>query len=167
MPVIGTQVHHHEHNIGPICSTLAIAEEFRIIDGMEAQALIALEGWILPPDPIHPRNEIFQALTLLQVPRANFVFFRIEIFLTAFEARALLTEFEGWTVDAIGGAERGGQHQAYEEGWSATMLQILRENIWGIRPQVWVEILTDVSLGQLGEVACELLLGMAPGKIGI
>src|SRR5215831_16661666 len=167
MPVIGTQVPHHEHNIGPVCSTLAVAEEFRIIYGMEAQALIALEGWILPPDPVHPRNEILQALTLLQVPRTHFIFFRIEIFLTAFEARALLTEFEGWTVDAIGGAERGGQHQAYEEGWSTTVLQILRENIWGVRPQVWVEILTDVSLGQLGEVACELLLGITPGKIGV
>jgi hypothetical protein len=42
---------------------------------MEVQALIALEGWILVSDAIHPRNEILQALTLLQVPRADLVFF--------------------------------------------------------------------------------------------
>src|SRR6266851_261837 len=167
MHVIGTQVHHHEHNVGPVCSTLAVAEEFRIIHRMEVQALIALEGWILVPDPIHPRHKLLQAMTLLQVPVAALVFFRIEIFLTAFGARARLAEFEGWTIDAIGGTERGGQHQAYEKGRSATVLQILREYIRGVRPQVRAEILTDVRLGQLGEVACDLLLGMAPGKVGV
>ena len=125
MHVIGTQVHHHEHNVGLVCSTLAVAEEFRIIHGMEVQALVALEGWILAPDPIHPRNKLLQALTLLEVPIAALVLFRIEIFLTAFKTRTMLAEFEGWTIDAIGGAECGGQHQAYEKGWSATVLQIL------------------------------------------
>src|SRR5215813_468344 len=167
MHVVGTQVHHHEHNIGPVCGTLAVAEEFRMIHRMEVQALIALEGWILPPAPIHPRDKLLQAMTLLQVPIADLVLFRIEIFLTAFGTRAILAEFKGWTIDAIGGAKRGSQHHAYEKGWAATVLQILRENIRRVRPQVWVEILTDISLRQLGEVACELLLGIAPGKVGI
>src|SRR6266704_3284777 len=108
MHVIGTQVHHHEHNVGLVCGTLAVAEEF----------------WIIQPEPIHPRNEIFQAMTLLQVPRTDLVLFRIEIFLTAFGARARLAEFEGWAIDAIGGTERGSEHQAYEKGRSATVLQI-------------------------------------------
>src|SRR5215813_12291968 len=107
MRVIGTQVHHHEDNVGPVGSTLAVAEEFRIIYRMEVQAPIALEGWILAPDAIHPRNQLLQAMMLLQVPRADLVLFRIEIFLTAFDARMLLAEFEGGTVDAIGGAESG------------------------------------------------------------
>src|SRR5712691_2716083 len=167
MHVIGTQVHHHEHNVGPVCSTLAVAQEFRIIHRMEVQALIALEGWILMPDPIHPRHKLLQAMTLLQVPIAELVFFRIEIFLTAFGARALLAEFEGWAIDAIGGTERGSEHQAYEKGRSATVLQILRENVRRVRPQVWAEILTDVSVGQLSEIACKLLFGMTPGKVGV
>jgi hypothetical protein len=75
---------------------------------MEVQALIALEGWILAPDAIRSRNQLLQAMTLLQVPRADLVLFRIEIFLTAFEARTLLAEFEGGAIDAIGGAEGGG-----------------------------------------------------------
>src|SRR5215510_6321027 len=167
MHVIGTQVHHHEDNVGLVCRTLAVAEEFRMIYRMEVQALIALEDWILASDAIHPRNQLLQALTLLQVPIAYLVFFRIEIFLTAFEARTMLAEFEGRTIDAIGGAERGGQHQAYEKGRSATVLQILRENVGGVGPQVWAEILTDIGLCQLGEVTCDLLLGMAPGKVGV
>ena len=56
--MVGTQVHHHKHDIGPVCSTLAIAEDLRIIHRMKVQALSAMEGWILPPDPIHPRNKI-------------------------------------------------------------------------------------------------------------
>jgi hypothetical protein len=134
---------------------------------MEVQTLIALEGRILTSNPIHPRNKLLQALTLLEVPRADLVLFRIEIFLTAFDTWTMLAEFEGWTIDAIGGAERGGQHQAYEKGRSATVLQILRENIRGIRPQMRAEIFTDVSLRELGEVACDLLLGMAPGKVRV
>src|SRR6266404_269876 len=162
MHVIETQIHHHEHNVGAVCSTLTVAQEFRIIHRMEVQALIALEGWILAPDPIHPRHKLLQAMTLLQVPRTDLVLFRIEIFLTAFEAWTRLAEFEGWTIDAIGGAERGGQHQAYEKGRSATVLQILRENIRGVRPQMWAEILTDVGPGQFGEVARDLLLEVLP-----
>src|SRR2546428_13865195 len=129
MHVIGTQVHHHEYNVGPVCGTLAVAEEFRIIHRVEVQALIALEGWIFLPEPIHPRNEIFQAMTLLQVPRADLVLFRIEIFLTAFGARALLAEFEGWAIDAIVGTELGSDHQAYEKGRSRTVVQILRDDV--------------------------------------
>src|SRR5215208_4552914 len=102
MHVIGTQVHHHEDNVGLVCSTLAVAEEFRIIYRMEVQALISLEGWILAPDAIHPRNQLLQAMVLVQVPRADLVLFRIEIFLTAFEARTMLAEFEGWAIDTIG-----------------------------------------------------------------
>src|SRR6476659_10735717 len=102
MPVIGTQVYHHEDNVGSICSALAVAEEFRIIYRMEVQAMITLEGWILVPDAIHPRNQLLQAMTLLQVPRADLVLFRIEIFLTAFGAGTMLTEFEGRAIDAIG-----------------------------------------------------------------
>src|SRR5215475_11497609 len=108
MHVIGTQVHHYEDNVGSVCSTLAVAEEFRIIYRMEVQAMMTLEGWILAPDAIHPRNHLLQAMTLLQIPRADLVLFSIEIFLTAFKAWTLLAEFEGGTIDAIGGAERGG-----------------------------------------------------------
>src|SRR4030095_8792185 len=71
MHVIGTQVQHHEDNVGSVCSTLAVAEEFRIIYRMEVQAMITLEGWILAPDTIHPRNHLLQAMTLLQIPRAD------------------------------------------------------------------------------------------------
>src|SRR5262245_22010308 len=134
---------------------------------MKVQALIALEGWVLAPDAIHPCNKLLQALTLLQVPRADLVLFRIEVFLTAFGARTMLAEFEGGAIDAIEGTECGGQHQACEKGRSATVLQILRENIRRVRPQVRAEILPGLSLRQLGEVACDLLLGMAPGKVGV
>ena len=122
---------------------------------MEVQALVALEGWILPPDPIHPRNKILQALLLLQVPGADLVLFGIEIFLTAFGTRAMLAEFEGWAIDAIGGAKRGREHQAYEKGRAATVLEILRENIGGVGPQMGAEIFTDFGLRELGEVAGE------------
>src|SRR4051812_25012016 len=128
MHMIGTQVHDYEDNVRPVCSTLAIAEEFRIIHRMEAQVLIALEGWVLTPDAIYPCHKLLQALTVLQVPSADLVLFRIEIFLTAFEARTMLAEFKGWTINAIRGAECGGQHQAHEKGRSATVLQILCEN---------------------------------------
>src|SRR6267142_623991 len=79
----------------------------------------------------------------------------------------MLAEFEGGAIDAVGGAKRSSQHQAYEKGWAATVLQILRENIRRVRPQVRAEIFTDIGLRQLGEVACEFLLGIAPGKVGV
>src|SRR5215468_3479840 len=124
MHVIGAQVHHYEHNVGLVCNTLAVAEEFRIIHRMKVQALIALEGWIFAPDSIHPCNKLLQTLTLLQVPRADLVLFRIEVFLTAFGAWAMLAKFEGRAIDTIGGTECSGQYEACEKSRSATVLQI-------------------------------------------
>src|SRR5206468_5535110 len=107
---------------------------------------------ILPPDAIHPRHKLLQAVTLLQIPSADLVLFRIEIFLTAFGARTMLAEFECRTIDAIGGAECGRQHQAYEKGRATTVLQKLRENVRGVGPQVWAAILTAIGLREFGEV---------------
>src|SRR5262249_19159425 len=107
---IGAQVHHYEHNVGLVCNTLAVAEEFRIIHRMKVQALIALAGWIFATDSIQLSNNLLQTLTMLEVQRADMVLFRIEIFLTAFEAGKMLAEFEGRAIDAIEGAECSGQY---------------------------------------------------------
>src|SRR5207245_3113129 len=58
-------------------------------------------------------------------------------------------------------------YQAHQKGRSATVLEILGENVRGIGPQVGAEILLELRAGQLGKVARQLLLGMAPGEVGV
>ena len=104
---------------------------------------------------------------LLQVPVPDLVFFRIQIFFAALIPGPVLTEFKRRAIDAIGGAERGGEYQARHEGRPATVLEVFRQNIRGVGPQVRTEILAHFRLGQLGEVARQLLPGVAPGKVGV
>src|SRR5262245_17140214 len=158
MPMVRTEVHHHEHNVRAVCRRLAVAEKLRIIHRMKVQTLVTLERPILPPNPIHPCNKVLQALRLLQIPGADLVLFGVEIFLTAFETWAMLAEFEGRAIDAIGGAQGSRQYEAYEKGRSASVLEILGENVRRVGPQVGAEILTDVGLREFGKIPCDLLL---------
>ena len=78
-----------------------------------------------------------------------------------------LTQLEGWTVDAVTRAERGGEDVSGDEGRATAMLQIAGEDVRRIGPDVRPEVVPHLRLCQLGEVVCNLLLRVAPGELRV
>ena len=104
------------------CSTSSCV----VVDRMEAQASSRdCSAGLLAPDRVDARDEVAQAVRPLEVPVADLVLLRVEIFLAARLARLVLQQLEGRAVDAVAGRQRRGQHQPHHERRPAAELQVL------------------------------------------
>ena len=108
-----------------------------------------------------------QAVGPLEIPVADFVLFRVEIFFAAVAHGAMLHQLEGGAVDAVVRAQRGGQQQADGEDGAAADLQKLGENVGRVGPLVGAEEVAHRRLGQLGEVGGDFGLGVAPREVSV
>src|SRR5260370_15268584 len=114
------------------------------------------------PDLVDERDQLAQAVRAVSIPGADLVFLRVEIFLRPRFLRAAFAELEGGAVDAVVGAQRSGQEEPRGERGASTRLQVLREDVRGVGPQVGPEVLADRWLGQLAEVLRQLSRSVAP-----
>src|ERR1051326_8698411 len=129
---------------------LGIRDQVFIIDLVKAQSLIALKSRVLPPDLVHPGDQVGQVSRGGKVALLDFVFFRIEVFLAARLARFVFAKNERRSVQPIRGAERRGQNQARHKGGASPKLQVLWENIGSIRPETWAKVFADPGLSKFG-----------------
>src|SRR5271163_334778 len=79
----------------------------------------------------------------------------------------VFAQLERWPVDAVVGAERGGENQSLHKRGSSTRLQRCVQNIRRIRPKIRSEEVTDRRLRNLFEVLLNLRLLRPPGEVGI
>ena len=97
-----------EDDAGTVVGSLRVGNDLIVIDGMKRKVPIALERGIIAPDLIHPRDQVAQAVGMVDGPGANLVFFRVPIFLAPSRYGAILAQFEGRAVDAIVRPQSGG-----------------------------------------------------------
>src|SRR5258708_28870688 len=114
------------------------------------------------PDLVNEGDQLAQAVRVVAIPGANLVFLRVEILLRPGFLRAAFAELEGGAVDAVVGAQRSGQEEPRGERGASTRLQVLREDVRGVGPQVGPEVLADRWLGQLVEVLPHLSRSLPP-----
>src|SRR5439155_23330002 len=134
---------------------------------VETEASIGLEGWVLVPDPVDDRDQLAEAIRPVALPRAQLVLLRIKVFLRALLSSAALHQLEGRTVDAVAGAERGGQDQSRLERRPASGLEVLAENVGRVGPEVGPEELPDRRLRELWEVLIQLPGRVAPREVRV
>ena len=72
--------------------------------------------------PVHSRDQVVQAVWTIEIPVAELVLLRIEVFLAARLARLVLEQFERRTIDAVVSAERRGEHETRHESGPASEL---------------------------------------------
>ena len=72
-----------------------------MICGVEVQPLITLKRRILPTDPVHQADELFQTIVPLDIPLCDLVLLRIEILLTPLLQRTVLAQFKSGAIDPI------------------------------------------------------------------
>src|SRR5258708_15127213 len=119
------------------------------------------------PDLVDERDQLAQAVRAVSITGADLVCLRGEMLVRPRFLRAAFAELEGGAVDAVVGAQRRGQEEPRGEGGASTRLQVLREDVRGVGPEVGPEVLADRWLGQLGEVLRQLRRRGAPREVRV
>ena len=127
----------------------AVADQLFVVHSMKTQGPILLQGRVFPPDPVHPGDQIFEGSGLFEVPMTDFVFFRVQVFLGTELPGLGLPQFKDRTVNPVTGAQGGGQDQTDDKGRPASELEIFRQDVRRIRPEVGSEKLPELGLGEL------------------
>src|SRR5262245_35964708 len=100
------EVDDDEDGIRLILCLLAVAQKLIVADGVEAQAPVVVQGWVVMADAVDAGDKIFEVVRSSIIPDSNLVFFGVQILFAAGLAGAILAELEGRTVDTIARPER-------------------------------------------------------------
>src|ERR1700674_6028538 len=103
------------------------------------------------PQLVDQRDQLAKAVGAVAIPDANLIVLRIEVLLRPRFPGAALAELKGGAVYAVVGAERGGQEEPRGECGTPAGLQVLRQDVWCVGPQVGPKKLADRRLRQLRE----------------
>src|SRR3990170_1991881 len=101
---------------------------------------------MLAADAIQPRDDLADAGAFVPVPHAELVLLRIAVLLASVADRARFAELERGPVDPVARAERRGQRQPGDERRTAAVLELLREYVRCVRPQIRAKVLAHVRL---------------------
>src|SRR5581483_3812269 len=107
-----------------------------IVDGVEDEAVVALQRRVLATDTIHTADEFLETRGTIPVPGAQLVLLRVEIFFAALLTGAILHELVRGAVNAITRPQRSGQHQPRHESRPAAELQIFGQDVGWVGPEI-------------------------------
>src|SRR6476620_1552546 len=79
--------------------------------------------------------------------------------------RNVLSQFKRWPINAVTGSQRCRQHEPGHEGWASSVLELFREDVRCVGPEVWPEEFSHLRVRQLGEVLRDFRFSIPPGKI--
>ena len=97
----------------------------------------------------------------------DLVLLGVQVLLGAGLARHVLTELEDRPVDAVVRGEAGREHEAGHEHRPIPLVQVLGEDVGGVRPHVRPEEVTGRAAGELREVLLDLGARLAPGEVRV
>src|SRR6266446_616565 len=113
-----------------------------VLGGVEHQAVVAVQRRVLTPNLVDHRDQLAKAARVVALPAANLVLLGVEVLLGTGLLGATLAQLERGSVDSVARAQCCGQDEPCCEGRPATVLQVLGENVRGIRPEVGAQELT-------------------------
>src|ERR1700761_7594067 len=108
---------------------------------MEVEPLVALQGKVRLPDLVQPRDQGLETSGAGEVPGFDLVFFRVEVFFAVGLHGRIVSQLEGRSIDTVVGAHRSCENEAAAEGGQSTCLQMPRQNVGSIGPEIRPEIL--------------------------
>src|SRR4029078_529183 len=77
----------------------------------------------------------------------------------------VLSQFERRSINAVTGAQRCRQYKPRHEGRASSVLELLREDVRCVGPEVWPKKFSHLCLFKLREVVNDFRFGIQPGKI--
>src|SRR5262245_25426085 len=132
---------------------------------MEVQAPIALESRILTTDAIYVADKLPQTVRSFKIPLPDLILLRMQILFASRFTRNVLTEFESRAVNPITGSQRRRQDEPGHECRASSMLQLFRQDVRRIGPEVGSKKFVHLRLRQFREEFLELRLSITQRKI--
>ena len=134
---------------------------------MEGQALVGLERGVIRRAALmgvvrSGASEPARA----EVPCAQLVLLRVEILLAA-GSRGVLSQLVRRAVNAVVRGQRRGQHEPRQNAGAAAGLQVSGRMSGVFGQKFGRKYSRDRRLRELGEILAQLLLGLAPGEVGV
>src|ERR1700733_8551281 len=145
----------------------AEAEDVRIVDGMEVEEAVAVECGVVASNLIDLGDQRSEAVAGRAVPMANLVLFAVEILFTSLLRRSVFAKLEGWAIDTVVWAQGSGKDQALHKGRAPAGLKRGVEDVGGVGPEIGMKEIRYRRPGDLFEVFLQLVLGIAPGEVGV
>ena len=100
----GIEVDDGQHGVAPIGGLLGVREQRVVVDVMEHEPLVRLQGRVLAADPVDLADQRSEGVRALQVPAADLVLLRVQVLLAAGLARDVLAQLERRAVDPVDAA---------------------------------------------------------------
>src|SRR5262249_10336934 len=132
---------------------------------MELQRSVRMLRRIPMAEPVDACDELLDVAGSVPVAVAVLVFLRVGVFLCAWN-RGRFAQFET-AVDAVIGAQRGGEEQASLECRPSAGLKVVMQDVGCVCEQVGSQVLPYVSCRQFSQVLGDLLLRVAPREVGV
>ena len=83
MGMVRIQVCNDQHDVGEVFGVLAVTDKLFVINRMESQAPVALQGRVFSPDPVDPTDKSREAVPVFDVPVPDLVLFGVQVFFAA------------------------------------------------------------------------------------
>ena len=144
---------------------LAVEHHLVVVRRIETQPEMALQRRMALADAVERGDLGDDVAGGVVVADADLVFLRIQIFLAARQGRRLAKLEAG--IHAPQAGQRRRQRGANEKAGPTRGLQEIRIDIGRVDEKMRAEEFPDFGGRQLGEIVGELLLGVAPGEVGV
>src|SRR5436190_4241456 len=167
LAVEGIEIDDHNNYVAQVIGGPAVANQHRIVRSMKTQVMVTMQCRVLFADTVDSGNDLAQTPRGMQLAMLQFVFLGIQIFFAASLRGRVFAQLKRGPINAIACGQSSRQNQADHECRTAADLQKLRKNVRRVGPEVRAEVFSQVGLGELGEIVCQLLFCVTPREISI
>src|ERR1700733_961938 len=161
----GIEVDGNENSI--VTARFAVAEDIGIVDRMEGERTIAVEGGIVAADSVDKGDQRGEAVARGAVPLTDFVLFTVEILFAPRLCGSAFAELKGGPIDAVIGPERRGENEALHKSWPCAGLERCMKNVGSVGPKVGVEEVRHWLLRDLLKILLQFVFRVAPGEVRV
>src|SRR2546423_15383701 len=134
--VMRIEINDGQNDIIQMPGLLAVRDELFVVRLMEFQALVAVQRRVFPADAVDSRNQVGERSWGIEIPIPDFKLLGVQILLAAWLTGLVLTKLKGRAVEAIACAECRSQDQPSHESRFATVLEVLGQDVGGVRPKI-------------------------------
>src|ERR1700679_693645 len=147
-----------DSNENPIVTArFAVTKQIWIIDRMEVERTVILEGGIVAADSVDLRNQRGETVTSKAVPMSNFVLLAIEILFAPRLRRSIFAKLKGRPIDTIARPKRRGKNETLHKSWPAAALKPSMKDVRSVRAEVWMEEIRHWRLRNLLKILLQLV----------